>query len=623
MTRWELLHAVVCFLFFFAVTPQANSQTLGLVPTAGWDASSEILSLDITLNAQGGTQPSAVEWTVGFPVAELESVIAGPSGAGKALQCSGKYALVRCVLAGANSDSVVDGVIATVRLRALALSGFTAPAMLSNIVASSAAGDALPFQGEGSAITLPAPYPLPTPPGAVFKTGSMAHVVTGGVWKTTITLLNTGSTPAVAQLDFYDNAGQPLPIPLSYPQYPVMMSAPVLGATLSQMLEPGAVMVLETSPVNVANLLEGWAKLVTAGNIEGYVVITNLATHQEAAVPMRRGDPRPQFLAFDNTSGKRTGFALANLSTAPVSVTTVVRDGPSGLLANGSIDLAPLGHTSVMLDTLYPATLDKRGTLEFYSASGDPVDAIGLRVNGQAITTLPLLSSGSPAFSAGLPASIAHLAIMGGWSTSLTIVNSTNANADPALNFFDPSGNPLPLTLSDAQTGAIFSQVPGLVQTLPSGSSLWIDSQQTPEALIVGSATLTGDVSGFAILGLHATGQEAVVPLEARSASSYWLTYDNTNSMATGFALANSTAVGGYVRLTFRDEAGALLGTSDSIVEPYGHASFVLADRFGITAGRRGTIEAAPPPGGNISMIGLRFTPAGTFTTLPILETRH
>ena len=50
-----------------------------------------------------------------------------------------------------------------------------------------------------------------------------------------------------------------------------------------------------------------------------------------------------------------------------------------------------------------------------------------------------------------------------------------------------------------------------------------------------------------------------------------------------------------------------------------GHTSFNLTDRFPVTAQRRGTVEFQTPAGGGISVLGLRFNPAGAFSTIPVL----
>jgi hypothetical protein len=58
--------------------------------------------------------------------------------------------------------------------------------------------------------------------------GSMAQLASAGYWTTTITLVNTGSTAVQARLNFFDNNGNPLTLPLSFPQ-----SSPAAGPLLA------------------------------------------------------------------------------------------------------------------------------------------------------------------------------------------------------------------------------------------------------------------------------------------------------------------------------------------------------------------------------------------------------
>ena len=49
--------------------------------------------------------------------------------------------------------------------------------------------------------------------------GSIAHLATGNGWQTTFVLVNTGTTPAQVNLNFFaDVTGVPLLLPISYPQ---------------------------------------------------------------------------------------------------------------------------------------------------------------------------------------------------------------------------------------------------------------------------------------------------------------------------------------------------------------------------------------------------------------------
>jgi len=573
-----------------------------------------ILSADITFDSQAGLPPASIEWTLGFPTSQFSQIVAGPVAvqAGKTVQCTGQYAIARCLLIGSNANSMASGVIATVHLAVLPTANVASPLILSNITAASPSGDAMTVQGDGTTVSLSSP-PVTTPPGTVFQTGSMAHVVSGGVWKSTITLVNTGSSPALTELDFFDNSGQPLPLPLRYLKYPVTSTA-LGGTTLTQVLDPGSVVTLESSAPEAETAAEGWAKMSTTGTVRGFVIFTHTGNGHEAAVPLQLLDSRPQVLPFDNTDPVLTGLAVANVSASPVSVAAVIRNDQGNQIGTDSIDLPPLGHTSFMLSGRYGATAGLRGTVQF--SSPGQFSAIGLRAKWNAISTLPFLTTGS---STG-QTPITHIAAGGGWKTSFTLVNLADVAKNTSLHFFEDFGGPLSTNMTYVQTGAMLTGT-STSDTLAPKSSLLLDALGTDsDNVSTGSSTLTGDVAGFGVFTFAPTGEEAVVPLETRNLSSYVLAYDNTGGTATGLALANASGTGGYLQLTFRDEAGTVLATALFNLFAHGHASFLLADRFSITAGRRGTIEAAAPSGGLISMIGLRATPAGTFTTLPVLE---
>jgi hypothetical protein len=164
---------------------------------------------------------------------------------------------------------------------------------------------------------------------------------------------------------------------------------------------------------------------------------------------------------------------------------------------------------------------------------------------------------------------------------------------------------------------------------MAANASLIVDTagDQTPPVL-VGSAQLsaTGSVDGFAIFHQIVTSQEAVVPLETRNASSYLLAFDNTNRLALGVAVENVSSQSAIIPVVIRDETGAVIGSSPGlVVAPIalpgsGHSSFVLSTQYPFTANIRGTIEFDTPQGGQISVLGLRFTPPNNaLTTIPAL----
>ena len=230
--------------------------------------------------------------------------------------------------------------------------------------------------------------------------------------------------------------------------------------------------------------------------------------------------------------------------------------------------------------------------------------------------------------------SMPHIAAVENWTTSFTLVNKGTTAATTNLTLFgdaaDPSGGgPLDITLT-------FPQLPITANRLDTASvndtiapnATWIASTQVKPAStsLVGTAQVlsTGNIDGFAIFHLIPSAQEAVVPLETRNASAYVLAFDNTNGVVLAVAIANVSAQAANVAVIVRDETGAVIGTPGTTfpVPANGHLAFVTSNSLPVTANTRGTIEFDTPPGGQISVLGIRTTPLGsstTITTVPAL----
>lgn len=67
------------------------------------------------------------------------------------------------------------------------------------------------------------------------------------------------------------------------------------------------------------------------------------------------------------------------------------------------------------------------------------------------------------------------------------------------------------------------------------------------------------------------------------------------------------------------DDAGGLLQTASINLAARGHTSFMLPDKYAVTAGKRGMVEFIVPQSGQISAVGLRAKADGTLTTIPVL----
>jgi hypothetical protein len=137
-----------------------------------------------------------------------------------------------------------------------------------------------------------------------------------------------------------------------------------------------------------------------------------------------------------------------------------------------------------------------------------------------------------------------------------------------------------------------------------------------------GSAQLNANaaVDGYAIFHFDPSQQEAVVPLETRQSSDYLLAFDNTNGISTGVAIENASTRSQTIGIVLRDDTGAMLaGAIPITLNANGHISFVLSTQYPSTANIRGTIEVVAAYGEHISVLGIRFTPPGTLTTIPAM----
>lgn len=238
------------------------------------------------------------------------------------------------------------------------------------------------FQGSGSGTLSTPAYHVA---GTVVYSGSMAHLASGGGWKTTIILTNNGSASAQARLNFFDENGLPLVLPFTFPQ----SSASASNSTLNATLQPGAEFIVESqATTTIAGL--GSAQLFTDGAVTGFLIFRFVPTGQEASVPLQTGNAGSYVLSFDASApGFNTGIAVANVAASTAAIPVVFRDDAGNVLASDTITLNPQGHLSFVVTTNYPSTVGKRGTVVFQTPSGGQISAIAIRAVATTFTTIP------------------------------------------------------------------------------------------------------------------------------------------------------------------------------------------------------------------------------------------
>jgi len=220
---------------------------------------------------------------------------------------------------------------------------------------------------------------------------------------------------------------------------------------------------------------------------------------------------------------------------------------------------------------------------------------------------------------------VAQLAAGGGWNTGLSLVNAGTAGARVQVQFRGQTGEPLALPVTVTQAGTGVTQVLDLVEvTVPANGTVVIDTIDTSAATTVGWAEVrsSSPVSGFAIFR-QTSGDgrvsEGTSPVEERAPQQVLAPYDNTGGFVTGVAVVNLSAAEATVTVVQRGDSGQELGTDTWTLPGRGHTSFAVPVQYPGLAGRRGTLEFRSNRPEGVMGLGLRFSPALTFTSIPVV----
>ncbi|MGO9257546.1 MAG: hypothetical protein ACLQU1_14720 [Bryobacteraceae bacterium] len=243
--------------------------------------------------------------------------------------------------------------------------------------------------------------------------------------------------------------------------------------------------------------------------------------------------------------------------------------------------------------------------------------------NGSGWYPLTGIIATQPAFSVNTSrtGALSHIAAGGGWTTVISLVNTSASQIELFVNFFADDGSPLSLTVTTTLEGQTQTytaqQVP---EFLNPNTTLLITMGGLTGSTAVGWAAVysTGPVAGYAIFRQtpqSGSPSEGTVPLQTQSPYSILLPYDNTAGFVMGVALANLSPTPQTVTVAITDDSGNLLGTQTISIAANGHTSFVLPTQFPVTTGKLGIMQFRG--NGSLSGLGLRFSPFGTFTSVP------
>ena len=251
------------------------------------------------------------------------------------------------------------------------------------------------------------------------------------------------------------------------------------------------------------------------------------------------------------------------------------------------------------------------GTLSIYSANPTSVTFHSMYAG----TPLPPTLTRSGVLS--------HIAAGGRWSTVITLVNTSSAALPVTVALHNDDGSAMTLPLTTTLQGTSQTITTSSVNvTINPNATLLVSMGNPAASTVTGWADVlsSGSLGGYAIFrSTPPTGSpsEGTVPLQSQFPTTITLPYDDTSGFVMGVALANLSTSFAYVTATMWDANGNQLGIQTITIAGNGHTSFVLPTQFPQTAGKLGVVQFRAA--GGIAGLGLRFSPVGTFTSVPTM----
>jgi M6 family metalloprotease-like protein len=433
------------------------------------------------------------------------------------------------------------------------------------------------------------------------------QVAFGGGYSTTFVILNTGTNAVSGPLNFYTPAGS-IRGDLS-----TQLNIPVGGSV--------RVTVPNTGPLTIA-----WAQFVAgSGKVQGVSTFDLRTTDgtliTSAGVLGIEGSTR-FVIPVDVTQTGSTGLAISNASGTSLSLNLQLISEDGTLVMTGADRrFQPLGARAQVADfitNIFPqlATTTFKGTLSIEAPPGTSIGALAataLMVKENKLAALPVIAAGSAATTLEFP----QVAFGDGYTTTLTIVNTSSTAVAGTLRFY-------------SQSGAVRQDLAATVN-IPAGGS-FRDVLPDVGALTVvwGELIVTaGAVQGVAVFELRGSdgtlittaGVPAVQP-----GNGYTLPIDTSGTSSTGIAVADaqdSTLNVGY-RLTKEDGsvANAAATARYTALAARGQASDFATNIFPqIDANFRGTLSMETANGSSVNSLAAAAVTVkeGLLSALPVI----
>ena len=342
--------------------------------------------------AAQGSQVAAFQVDILYDAEHLKvSASAGPAASAKeklvdaAEVAPGRK---RIMLMGFNRSVLADGVVVSLLVSSVSGEPGSHWLRLADVAAADADGNLVPVATIDGVVTIGDGAGMP-------QVATFGQMVSGGDWKTTLTLVNVAAGPTTAKVNFWGGDGQPLVLPLAFPGPEGIPST--VSSSLECVLQPGAILVVETEAPEATETVTGWAELQSPDSVHGYAVLRWKAGPErvsEAMLAFEQRQGQVLVLPYDNISGFLTGVAIANQSPdSPADVTLLLRDEAGAVISVETFPLPARGHTAFVASERFPVLSGRRGTFQLQSNSVAGITVLGLRFNpAGSFTSIPVIS---------------------------------------------------------------------------------------------------------------------------------------------------------------------------------------------------------------------------------------
>jgi hypothetical protein len=212
----------------------------------------------------------------------------------------------------------------------------------------------------------------------------------------------------------------------------------------------------------------------------------------------------------------------------------------------------------------------------------------------------------------------------GGWESTVTLNNVSEASIGYTLRFRGINGQPAQVTLraSDGRM-TLADTVQGQLGDDSSTSYVLTDAGPLQTGWVVLEYDGESRIGGMLTFRQRVTGRpdfESSVVLSRDDETRVYIAFDNTQSYSTTLAITNPSPTDNTdLRIRFWDPSGSEIITRDIRLSAGTTIAFSLPERYPELVGRLGQLRIEST-GERLSTIALRFNPSGAFSTVPVIS---